>query len=149
MKTPSQQIKAMIRSWEGLRLQAYRCPAGVLTIGYGHTGNDVRAGMTITAAQAGELLDRDLQRTSESLAKLLGINLSASLSQGQTDALVSLAFNIGIGALSRSTLMRKLKANPADPSIGGEFVRWVYAGGKRQPGLERRRRAEAAFYFSK
>lgn len=62
--------------------------------------------------------------------------------------LLSFTYNVGTGNLARSTLLRKVKANPKDPSIRGEFSRWVYGGGKRRPGLVRRRRVEAGLFFS-
>ena len=70
------------------------------------------------------------------------------ISQHQFDALLSFTFNVGTGNLARSTLLRKVKANPKDLSIRGEFSRWVYGGGKRLPGLVRRRKMEADLYFS-
>lgn len=70
------------------------------------------------------------------------------ISQHQFDALLSFTYNVGTGNLARSTLLRKVKANPRAPSIRGEFSRWVYGGGKRLPGLVRRRKMEAALYFS-
>ena len=70
------------------------------------------------------------------------------ITQHQFDALLSFTYNVGTGNLARSTLLRKVKANPKDPSIRGEFSRWVYGGGKRLPGLVRRRKMEADLYFS-
>ena len=69
------------------------------------------------------------------------------INQNQYDALVSFAYNLGVGALLKSTLFKKLKVNPNDPSIRTEFMRWVNAGGKRLTGLVRRREAEANLYF--
>ena len=141
----SQVIIDKIALWEGCRLTAYSCPAGVLTIGYGHTGADVRPGMTISREEALRLLQTDVDAVARQVAQLTA---GTVLTQRQFDALVSLAFNIGTGALKTSTLLRKVKANPADPSIAGEFRRWVYAGGRVLPGLVTRRQAEADHYFN-
>lgn len=143
------EIRAKMMQWEGCKLKAYRCPAGVLTIGYGHTGPDVKAGMEITAAQAVALFNDDVDKFARSVeASLAGVQLK----QKQFDAVVSLAYNIGLGALKKSTLYRKIKANPDDPTIRAEFMKHVNArvNGvlKPLPGLVKRRRAEADHYFS-
>lgn len=143
------EIRAKMMQWEGCRLTAYRCPAGVLTIGYGHTGPDVTEGMTITAVQAVKLFNADIDRFAAMVEKeVQGI----ALRPRQFDAIVSIAYNIGIGALRKSTLLRKVKADPDDPAIRAEFMKYVNArvGGvlKPLPGLVRRRRAEADHYFA-
>lgn len=143
------EIRAKMMQWEGCRLVAYRCPAGVLTIGYGHTGPDVREGMTITASEAVALFNADIDKFARSVeASLAGVRLS----QKQFDAVVSLTYNIGLGGLKKSTLFRKLKADPDDPTIRAEFMKHVNARVdgvlKPLPGLVKRRRAEADHYFS-
>lgn len=143
------EIRAKMMQWEGCRLKAYRCPAGVLTIGYGHTGPDVKPGMEITAPQAVALFNADVDKFARSVeASLAGV----SLKQKQFDAVVSLAYNIGLGGLKKSTLYRKVKANPDDPTIRAEFMKHVNArvNGvlKPLPGLVKRRSAEADHYFS-
>lgn len=143
------EIRAKMMQWEGCRLKAYRCPAGVLTIGYGHTGPDVTEGMTITAAQAVALFNTDIDKFARSVeASFQGVPLK----QKQFDALVSLAYNIGLGGLKKSTLYKKVMANPDDPTIRAEFMKHVNArvGGvlKPLPGLVKRRTAEADHYFS-
>lgn len=143
------EIRAKMMQWEGCRLKAYRCPAGVLTIGYGHTGPDVKPGMEITAPQAVALFNADVNKFARSVeASLAGVTLK----QKQFDAVVSLAYNIGLGALKKSTLYRKVKANPDDPTIRAEFMKHVNArvNGvlKPLPGLVKRRTAEADHYFS-
>ncbi len=143
MRKTSEEGVALIKRHEGCRLTAYRCPAGVPTIGYGHTGKDVRMGMTISQAQADELLRKDLEvfeRSVESAAP-------QTLTQHQFDALVSFAFNLGPAALRSSTLMRKVRQNASDPAIRAEFAKWVVARGKRLPGLVARRKDEADLYF--
>lgn len=129
----------LIKEFEGLRLRAYRCPAGVWTIGWGHTSG-VKEGMTISADHAEELLRADVESVVGRLKlNRFGVNRRA--------ALASFAFNVGIGAVERSTLWRKVSANPADESIADEFRRWKYAGGKVLAGLVRRRERELKLYF--
>ena len=144
----SLKIKNLIKSYEGLRLEAYRCPAGVLTIGYGHTGPDVTEGSTVTRVEADRLFDRDIAKFAASAGNLLQ---GVALRPCQFDAIVSLAYNIGLGNLRKSTLLRKVKAAPGDPSIRDEFMKHVKAriNGvlKTLPGLVKRRRAEADHYF--
>lgn len=137
--------RAFIGRHEGLRLSAYRDAAGVWTIGYGHTaaaGPPVpAAGLTITAGEAETILARDLVRFEAAVARLVTVPLS----QGEFDALVSFAFNVGDGALARSTLLRKL--NAGDPAgAAAEFGRWNKAGGRVLAGLTRRRAEERAMF---
>lgn len=144
----SQKIKQMIKGWEGCKLTAYRCPAGVLTIGYGHTGADVTPGKTITQAEADRLFDADVRKFAEKVAPLFA---GVALNNNQFDALVSLSYNIGSLSVKAPTLLRKVKANPNDPSIRAEFLKHVNArvNGvlKQLPGLVKRRTAEANHYF--
>lgn len=144
----SQKIKQMIKGWEGCKLTAYRCPAGVLTIGYGHTGADVTPGKTITQAEADRLFDADVRKFAEKVAPLFS---GVVLNNNQFDALVSLSYNIGSLSVKAPTLLRKVKANPNDPSIRAEFLKHVNArvNGvlKQLPGLVKRRTAEANHYF--
>ena len=134
----------LIKRFEGCRLGSYRCPAGVWTIGYGHTLG-VKPGQRITQEEAERLLREDAARIEEGVRIALG---GLRLSACKMDALVSFAFNVGVEAFKRSTLLRKLRANPEDVSIGNEFRRWVYAGGKRLQGLAERREAEVRLFFS-
>ena len=130
----------LIKSFEGLRLRAYLCPAKVWTIGYGHTG-DVRGGQVITQSQADDLLKQDLRRFEIAVRKLAKVPLT----QNQFDALVSFAYNVGEAALSRSTLLRKLNAG----DLAGtklEFAKWNKGGGKVLAGLTRRRADEANLF---
>lgn len=144
----SQKIKQLVKNWEGCRLTAYRCPAGVLTIGYGHTGPDVTPGKRITQAEADSLFETDIRKCAAKVAPLFaGVNLN----NNQLDALVSLSYNIGSLSAKAPTLLRKVKANPDDPSIRAEFLKHVNArvNGilKPLPGLVKRRTAEANHYF--
>lgn len=139
----SGRIKEQIKKWEGLRLRAYVCAGGKWTIGYGHTGTDVQRDLFITPAKAQELFDADIAVHETELNALLD---GITLSQGQYDALLSFVFNLGIGNLRNATLLRKIRANPDDPTIPAEFRRWVYAKGVRLPGLVKRRDLEARIY---
>lgn len=131
----------LIKSFEGLRLKAYKCPAGVWTIGYGHTETAVR-GMQISEVQANKLLRDDLAKFESSVSRLTeGITLS----DNQFSALVSLAFNIGVSRFGRSTLLTLVRAR----DFGGaqkQFSRWNKADGKVLAGLTRRRAAEADLF---
>lgn len=131
-----------IKAFEGLRLEAYRDAAGVLTIGYGHTGSDINEGDRITAYWAKELLRNDLGATEAAVRRL-----HVARTQGQFDALVSFAFNLGIERLQGSTLLKVIRHGGSHDQIQREFKRWVYAGGKKLRGLERRRAWEAKRFF--
>lgn len=146
MKTSDKGIE-LIADHEGLRLKAYKCPAGVWTIGYGHTGGIVQ-GQTISKQQAVEFLKQDL-RVSEKAVNKKGLNIN----QNQFDALVSFIFNVGSGAFGRSTLLKKVRINPNDLSIVSEFAKWNKARVNGVltvlPGLTKRRKAESNLYFNK
>lgn len=133
---------ALIKQFEGLELKAYLCPAKVWTIGYGSTGPHVQPGQVITEAQADALLQRDLDRFEDAVAKAC-----PTATQNQFDAMVSLAFNIGIGAFLGSTLLKLHKAGDHRRAVEA-FGSWVNAGRRRLEGLVRRRAAEAAVYRS-
>lgn len=132
--------RQIIEEAEGLRLEAYRCPAGVLTIGYGHTG-DVREGDRITKHQAEVILEFDLTKYEQAVTKL-----ARGATGPQFSAMVSLAFNIGISALEKSTLLKEFNAG-RPLNAAAEFGRWIYAGGKVMPGLVKRRAAERALFL--
>jgi len=133
----------LIRKYEGLRLEAYICPAGILTIGYGHTGSDVTAGMKIDNAQADALLSKDVERFEKSVNDLVKVPMT----QGMFDSLVCFAFNLGAGSLKSSTLLTKLNANDAK-GAADEFLRWNKAGGKVLAGLTARRESERDIFLS-
>lgn len=140
MKT-SETTRAQIKAYEGCKLKTYICPAGVPTIGYGHTGKDVKLGQIITQAQADSLFLRDIEPFEAWVAREF-----PDATQGQFDALVSFAYNCGTGNLAKSTLYRKAKADMADKTIPAEFGKWVKGGGKTLPGLVKRRAWEAKIY---
>ena len=131
-----EKAKRLIKEFEGLRLTAYLCPAGVWTIGYGHT-KGVKRGMKIDQAQADRLLDIDLIDVARSIRQLVKVNIN----DNQEQALVSFVFNIGSGAFEKSTLLRKIN-NRDFLAASLEFRKWVYAKGTKLPGLIRRRKAE-------
>ena len=131
----------LIKTFEGYRSEAYLCPAGVWTIGYGHT-RGVSEGDTCTKEQADLFLQEDL-REAEMTVESTGLNLS----QLQFDALVSLVYNIGSGNFYESTLLKRLKASTAaSESLEEAWKRWKYAGGEVMNGLVRRRAAEWSLY---
>lgn len=146
----SDSIKAFIKQCEGLRLTAYRCPSGVWTIGYGHTGTDVSPGKQISKAEAERLFEADVARFEAELGAVVS---HLGLRQGQYDALLSFAYNVGMRSLLASTLWRKVQADADDATIPAEFSRWVYGtqGGRKVklPGLIKRRAEEARRYASR
>jgi lysozyme len=134
---------ALIKKFEGCRLEAYYCSGGVLTIGYGHTGG-VKESDTITQEEAEKLLRADVFKFEEYVED----NVMVELDQGQFDALVAWTFNLGPGNLRESTMLKRL--NEADyASVPSEMKRWNKAGGKTLDGLIRRRNAEALLFQSK
>ena len=142
MKTSDKGID-LIKKFEGVRLNAYLDAAGVWTIGYGHTLN-VKSTDVITLDEAEHFLRQDIEFAEKEVNKH-----NLNINQNQFDALVSFVFNLGVGNFARSTLLRKIKSNPNDPTIRKEFNRWIYAGGKALNGLVRRRKEEADLYFTK
>lgn len=130
----------LIKRYEQCKLRAYICPAGVLTVGWGHTGN-VRSGQVITAEQANDLLRRDIKVVQTCINTAL-----PTLSQNRYDALCSFVFNVGCGAFLRSSLLKLIKANASDEVIKAEFKRWIHSKGKVLPGLVKRRTEEAQLF---
>ena len=143
MMTTSEKGRQLIKQFEGLRLTAYRCPAGVATIGWGHT-EGVKMGQRITEQQAEQLLTEDLQPV-ERLLNTMNVNLR----QGQFDALSSWIFNLGRGTFVSSTLCKRIQAGAGDEEVADQIVRWVNASGKPLVGLMRRRVAEANMFLGR
>lgn len=131
---------ALIKQWEGLRLETYRCSAGVLTIGYGHTAS-VIPGMHITEAEAERLLMRDLAVFEAEVSRAVDVELT----DNQFAALVSWTYNVGVSAMRGSTLIRKLNAGDF-ACVPGELARWNKIKGVVAPGLSNRRAAEAGLW---
>lgn len=132
----------LIKSHEGFRSDAYLCPAGIWTIGYGHTG-DVEEGQSVTEEEAEELLLQDVAFAENAVNSLVEVELS----QQMFDALVCFVYNVGIGAFEQSTLLRLLNQGQMEEAAE-QFLRWNKAGGKELAGLTRRREAERALFLS-
>jgi lysozyme len=142
------KLKQLVKEFEGCKLKAYKCPAGIWTIGYGNTryedGLGIREGDEITIAKAEMLLEFILIKFIKEVEKMVKSNIN----QNQKDAITDFAYNCGIGNLNSSTLLKKVNANPNDPTIKDEFLKWNKAKGKVLNGLTKRRQAEANLYFS-
>ena len=140
----------LIKTFEGLSLKPYLCSANISTIGYGNTfyTNGVKVTMSdapITQEKANEML----KVIADSFALKVSKITPSGLTQNQFNALVSFAFNLGVHALTNSTLLRLVKINPNDGNIAKQFLRWNKAGGKVVDGLTKRRIKESSLYFSK
>ena len=141
----------LVKDFEGLRLNAYKCSAGVATIGYGSTyypdKSNVKMGDVLRDKEEAEIL---LINTLEDYDIYVSkYTRSVKLTQYQFDALVSFAFNVGLGNLSKSTLLKMVLANPNDDKIALEFLKWNRGGGVVLKGLTKRRQKEAELYFKK
>ena len=135
----SESMIAVIKKFEGLRLKAYKCPAGVYTIGYGHTEN-VYADSEISELMADQILRKDLKKFEQTIN-----DLDLPLLQCEFDALVSFIFNVGIGNFNKSTL-KKLLLQKKFFYASKEFDKWVFANGKKLPGLQNRRNKERKIF---
>jgi lysozyme len=139
MKISNEGIE-LIKHFEGCETKAYKCPAGVWTIGYGHI-KGVQEGDVITETQAHEMLVEELNEYENYIHDLV----KCPLNQNQFDALVSWVFNLGSGNLSSSTLLKVLNAGDY-AGVPAQIMRWNKAGGKVLEGLTRRRQAEADLF---
>ena len=137
----------LIKEFEGCKLKAYQCSAKKWTIGFGNTfyedGSPVMPGHAITQEKANQLFEIIANDFSAKVAKLV----TSKVSENQFGALVSFAYNCGLINLQKSTLLKKVNANPNDLTINAEFLKWNKAGGKVLAGLTRRREAESKLYF--
>lgn len=133
----------LIKKYEGCRLTAYKCPAGVYTIGYGHT-NGVKKGQKITQKQAEDFLREDVKTFEKGVLRAV----SAPLTQNQFDALVSFCYNCGLSAFKTSTMLKKLNARDY-AGAADEFPRWNKSNGKVLNGLVKRRAAERKLFTTK
>lgn len=131
-----------IKKWEGRELKAYRCPAGKWTLGYGHT-EDVEEGDTVAPSEAELWLIEDLRERAQALAR----SVNVPVTEGQFIALLSLAFNVGVGAVKKSSLLRHLNLGHIDEAAD-EFLSWVYVDGKVNKGLQNRRESERNLFKS-
>ena len=148
MKVNKLGIETM-HHFEGCKLTAYQCPAKVWTIGWGNTfypdKTPVKQGDVITQEQANALFETVRNNFALGVKKCL----TKDVNENQFSALVCFAYNVGIGSLQKSTLLKKININPNDETIAGEFGKWTKAGGKVLLGLVRRRKAESDLYFKK
>jgi lysozyme len=136
----------LIKQFEGIKLKVYRDPVGLPTVGVGHVvkpSEGLQVGDVITEAQMDAFLRADVGQAEQTVNDLVQVPLK----QKQFSALVSFTFNVGRGALSRSTLLRKLNAGDYD-GAAAEFNRWTRARGRTLPGLVRRRAAERSLFES-
>lgn len=145
----SEKGLSLIKKYEGFRSKVYRDVAGVLTIGYGTTfypdGRRVKFGdPDITEEQATEILKQNLHF----FERFVDSSTRDDITQGMFDALVSFTYNLGVGSLRKSLLLRKVNSDPKNSTIRKEFMKWSYAGGQQLPGLVKRRTDEADLYFS-
>ena len=136
----SEECKNLIKKFEGCELEAYKCAAGVWTIGYGHIKTAVE-GMKIDQATANELFDEEMGE----YETYVNTAVTVPLSQNQFDALVSLVFNLGNGNLNASTMLKVINSGD-HAGVPAQIKRWNKAGGKVLDGLVRRREAEALLY---
>ncbi len=144
MRHTTQHGLDLIKQFEGFSPTIYRCPSGYRTIGFGHLVREAereRFAAGIDEEEAENLLRQDLSIAERAVLRLIRVPLT----DGQFDALCSFAFNLGGGALQRSTLRRKVNCRE-HPAVPAEFRRWVWAGGRKLKGLVRRREAEARLY---
>lgn len=139
--------KSLIKLFEGCKLNAYQCSAGHWTVGFGNIfyedGTKVKPGDKITQERANELFEIIAKDFSDKVRPLI----KKDITENNFSALVSFAYNVGVGNLKNSTLLKKVNTNPSDETIRAEFMKWVRAGGKELAGLKRRRKAEADLYF--
>lgn len=139
--TSSELLIDKIKEFEGFASLAYVCPGGKWTVGYGHV-RGVTKGRRVTEREADELLREDLKQYERCVNEL-----DVAQTQGQFDALVDFAFNLGCESLRGSTLLVKIREGAPCSDIRSEFMRWIYGGGHILPGLVRRREWEADRYF--
>lgn len=136
----------LIKKFEGCKLKAYKCPAGLWTISWGLTlypdGTKVKEGDVITQQQAEDYFNAIV----DDFAKKVDALIKSNVTDNNFSALVSFAYNVGMGNFQRSTLLRKVNANPKDKTILAEFKKWTRANGEVLKGLVRRREAEAKLY---
>lgn len=150
MKVINQAGIDLIKKYEGFRASPYLCPAGIPTIGYGATfypsGRKVSMkDNPITEAEAQSML---IDHLKEFVGHVNRYTADTKLTDNQFAALVSFAYNVGVGALQKSTLLKKVNKNPLDPSIPAEFKRWAFVNGKVLQGLLKRRTEEAKLFVS-
>lgn len=138
----SKKAEDLIKRFESCRLTAYKCPAGIWTIGWGTTGLGVKEGLTITQKTADSMLKAHIEDISLDLTDIFG----KTLEQNEFDAIVSFVYNIGLGAFKKSTMCHLLlEKKMAQAAL--EFDRWVFIRGERSRGLTKRREAEKELFL--
>jgi lysozyme len=139
----------ILEQLEGLKLKAYKCSAGVWTIGIGNTfyedGTKVKEGDSITKIQAYFLFNL----ISKKFTDAINDNVKVKINQNQYNSLFCFVYNVGISAFKNSTLLRVLNVNPNDGNIAKQFLRWNKIAGKESKGLTNRRIKESSLYFTK
>lgn len=143
MRHTTQEGLDLIKNFEGFRPTLYTCPGGKPTIGYGHVVKKHEGFTKISRDQAENLLRRDVEAAEHAVTRLVDVPLT----DGQYSALVSFVFNLGSGAFQASTLRRKINCR-LHAEAPKQLRRWVWAGGKKLRGLEKRRAAESKLYES-
>ena len=134
----------LIKKYEGFSSEAYKCSAGVWTIGYGHTGVDVTKGVTITEKEASLLLKKEVEKLQEQILFLLDNKVTTN----ELDALTSLVYNVGLGVLKKSRLLKRINSKDNPELIAKEWIEFNKASGKVMKGLVRRRAEEICLYFT-
>lgn len=151
MRIVKSSVKGLniIKKYESLKLKPYLCPAGVPTTGWGSTYYEDGTRVRLTDAPISkERAEELLTNTASVFEKAVDSFTRDDINQNQFDALVSFAYNVGVGNLKKSTLLRKVNKNPSDVTIAKEFLKWNMANGKVLLGLTRRRQEESKLYFS-
>lgn len=143
LEYPPEVSADFIEQFEGFKEAAYLCPAKCWTVGFGHTGPDVKEGQVVTYKEAYELLCKDIRDRMTALAPFINVPVT----EGQCIAITSLAFNVGVGSVKGSRMLRKLNAGDIEGAASEFTDGWNTAGGKVLPGLTRRRQTEAKLFL--
>lgn len=134
----------LIKKYEGFSGKAYKCPAGLWTIGYGHTSYDVGEKTTITKIEAELLLKKEVENLQEQILFLLDNKTTVN----ELDALTSLVYNVGLGAFKKSRLLKRINSKDNPELIAKEWIEFNKVSGKVMKGLVRRRAEEICLYFT-
>lgn len=134
----------IIKKYEGFSSQAYKCPAGVWTVGWGHTGRDINKDTILTREEAELMLKKDVANLQEQILFLLDDKPTAN----ELDALTSLCYNVGLGAFKKSRLLKRINLKENGELISKEWIEFNKVNGKVVKGLLRRRAEEICLYFT-
>lgn len=134
----------LIAKYEGCNLKAYKCPAGIWTIGYGHTGDNVKEGVIISKGEADILLEKEVAKIRDQINCLLKVPLK----ENQIEALISLTYNVGMGAFKRSKLLKRINNSEDLELISKEWIEFNKVNGKTVKGLLKRRTEEILIFLS-